>query len=166
MNWYCIYTKPLKEQPAAKFFRETIGLETYFPLLKRQKTIRRVRRVVTKPLFPRYLFCRFDPAAWYRAVRYSPEVVDVVSFGGQPVIVADELIAEMKRWAGAAVDVITLEPSLRPGDEVEITDGPMRGLRAVILHDRNDRNRVAVLLSVLEFQAQMLISRSQLARVV
>ena len=166
MNWYCIYTKPLKEEQTARFFRETIGLETYFPLLKRQKTIRRVRRVVTKPLFPRYLFCRFDPAAWYRAVRYSPDVVDIVSFGGQPAIVADELIGEIKRWAGAAVDVITLEPSLRPGDVVEVTDGPMRGLRAVILHHRTDRDRVAVLLSILEGQAQMLISRSQIARVV
>ena len=48
---------------------------------------------------------------------------------------------------------------------MEVIDGPMRGLEAVILHDRSDRDRVAVLLSILECGAQMMISRSQLAHV-
>ena len=165
MNWYCIHTKPLKEEQAARYFHETLGLETYFPRLKRQKTIRRVRRVVINPLFPRYLFCRFDPAIRFRAVRYAPEVIGVVSFGEQPTVVGDAIIEELKSWAGDAVDVITIQPGLRPGDLVEITDGPMRGLQAVILHERNDRDRVAVLLSMLEYGAHMMISRTQLVRV-
>ncbi len=165
MNWYCVHTRPLKEEHAVSFCRETLGLETYYPRLRRQKTIRRVRRIVTGPLFPRYMFCHFDMASHYRAVRYAPEVIDVVSFGGKPAVVEDALIGELRSWAGEAVDVITLQPSLRPGDRVEITDGPMRGLQAVILHGRDDRERVTVLLSILECQAQMMISRTQLARV-
>jgi len=163
MNWYCVHTRPLKEEQAAAFCRVTLGLETYYPRLKRQKTIRRVRRIVTGPLFPRYLFCHFDMALYYRAVRYAPEVIDVVSFGGKPAVVEDVLIEELRSWAGEAVDVITLQPSLRPGDRVEITDGPMRGLQAVILRGRDDRERVTVLLSILECRAQMMISRTQLA---
>jgi len=166
MNWYCVHTRPQKEEQAAGYCRETLGLETYYPRLRRQKTIRRVRRVVTGPLFPRYLFCRFDLAPHYRAVRYAPEVIDVVSFGGNPAVVEDALIEELRGWAGEGVDVITLQPSLRPGDRVEITDGPMRGLQAVILHGRDDRERVTVLLSILECRAQMMISRTQLARIV
>lgn len=165
MNWYCIHTRPLKENNVVAYLHETLGLETYFPRLKRQKTIRRVRRVVTGPLFPRYLFCNFDLSVRYRAVRYAPEVIDVVSFGERPAVVDDAMIAELRSWAGEAVDVITIQPSLRPGDQVEITDGPMRGLQAVILNSRNDRDRVTVLLSILECGAQMMISRSQLARV-
>jgi len=164
-NWYCVHTKPLKESQVATCLQQRLGLETYFPRLKRQRTIRRVRRVVTSPLFPRYLFCRFDLFTLYRAVRYAPEVIEIVSFGEQPTLVRDALIEELKGWAGEAVDVITLQPGLQPGDRVEITDGPMRGLPAVILHERNDRDRVAVLLSILECGAQMMISRSQLARV-
>jgi transcriptional antiterminator RfaH len=165
LSWYCVHTKPLKENQVATCLHERLGLETYFPRLKQQKTIRRVRRVVTGPLFPRYLFCRFDLFTRYRAVRYAPEVVEVVSFGERPTLVRDTMIEELKSWAGEAVDVITLRPDLQPGDMVEITDGPMRGLQAVILHERNDRDRVAVLLSILECGAQMMISRSQLARV-
>jgi transcriptional antiterminator RfaH len=165
MNWYCVHTKPLKEPQASVYFNETLELETYFPRLRQQKTIRRVRRIVTKPLFPRYLFCRFDLGTRYRAVRYAPDVIDVVSFGEQPAVVEDTIIDELKGWAGEGVDVITIQPGFKPGERVEVIDGPMRGLEAVILHDRSDRDRVAVLLSILECGAQMMISRSQLARV-
>ena len=164
MNWYCVHTRPLKEQHVASFLEERLGLESYFPQLRRQRTIRRVRRMVTGPLFPRYLFCRFDLGSHYRSVRYAPEIVDVVSFGQRPAVVGDAMIAELKGWAGEAVDLITLQPDFQPGDRVEIIDGPMRGLPAVILHCSNDSDRVAVLLSILECGAQMNISRTQLTR--
>jgi transcriptional antiterminator RfaH len=165
MNWYCIHTRPLKEQLVASHFEEMLGLETYFPRLRRLKTIRRVRRVVTNPLFPRYLFCRFDPFLGYRAVRYTPEVIAVVRFGEHPAVVDDAIIETLKDWAGESVDIITLQPDLSPGDQVEITDGPMRGLQAIILNSRHDSDRVTVLLSILECGARMMIGRSQLARV-
>ena len=165
MNWFCVQTKPLKESQVVVHFHETLGLETYFPLLRRNKTIRRVRRVVTSPLFPRYLFCRFDPLTRFRAVRYAPEVIGVVNFGGLPATVDDAIIDELKGWAGEAVDVITIQPDLRPGDLVEVTEGPMRGLQAVIMNERSDRDRVAVLLSILECGAHMNISREHLRRV-
>jgi transcriptional antiterminator RfaH len=164
VNWYCIHTKPRREQQVTTYLSGRLGVETYFPRLKRQKTIRRVRRTVTGPLFPRYLFSRFDLAGQYRAVRYAPEVIDVVSVGSRPAIVSDDLISELKLWAGEAVDLITIQPDLSPGDRVDIIDGPMRGLPAVILHIKNDSDRVAVLLSILECGAKMLIDRSQLAR--
>ena len=109
MNWYCVHTRPLKESQTVSYLQESLGLETYFPRLKRQRTIRRVRRIVTSPLFPRYLFCRFDSSDRYRAVRYAPEVIDVVSFGESPTIVSDAVIAELKSWAGEAVDVVTIQ---------------------------------------------------------
>lgn len=165
MNWFCIQTKPLKESQVVTHLRDTLDLETYFPLLRRNKTIRRVRRVVTSPLFPRYLFCRFDPQLHYRAARYAPDVIGVVSFGGGPAVVNDAIIEELKNWAGDAVNVITIQPDFRAGDLVEVTDGPMRGLQAVIMSERSDRDRVAVLLSILECQAHMIIHRDQLRRV-
>jgi transcriptional antiterminator RfaH len=166
MNWYCIHTRPLKEQSVSACLHDRLGLETYFPRLRRQKTIRRVRRVVTSPLFPRYLFCRFDLGSHYRPVRYAPDAIDIVSLGERPIMVGDGLIDELKSWAGDGVDLITIQPDLRPGDQVEIIDGPMRGLPAVILHASDDNDRVSVLLSILECGAHVNISRTQLARAV
>lgn len=162
MHWYCVHTRPKKEAQVVSYCNNMLGLETYFPRLRQYKTIRRVRRLVTEPLFPRYFFCRFEAPVSYRQVRYAPETIDIVHVGRHPAIVESSLIDDLKGWAGEAVDVLTLQPTFRAGDRVEITDGPMRGLPAVILHASDDRDRVAILLSILECGAQMTISRSEL----
>lgn len=161
-QWYCIHTKPQKEQQVASFCRENLGLETYYPRLRQKKTIRRVRREVIGPLFPRYFFCRFDPAQHYRSVRYAPDAIDLIHSGDAPAVVPESIIEDLKKWAGDALDILTIHPPLKPGQQVEITDGPLRGMPAVILHIHDDRDRVAVLLSLLQHGAQMTISRSQI----
>jgi transcriptional antiterminator RfaH len=163
VNWYCIHTRPKKEEQVAAYCRDTLALETYYPRLRQQKTIRRQRRQVVSPLFPRYLFCRFEPSASYRSVRYAPDAIDLVHVGTKPAVVTDRLIAELKHWAGDAIDIVTIHPPLRPGDPVEITEGPLTGF-ATILHTSDDRDRVAILLSLLQCGAQMVISRSQIRR--
>ena len=80
-------------------------------------------------------------------------------------VVGDALIAELKGWAGEAVDVITLQACFRPGERVRITDGPLRGLPAVIVTEMNGRERVAIVLSILERNVQTTISRWQIAKV-
>jgi transcriptional antiterminator RfaH len=165
MNWYCIHTRPQKEDGAANYLSEMLGIETYFPRLKREKIIRRAKRVVVGPLFPRYFFCHFDFAHRYRAVRYAPDVVEIVSFGNVPAVVDDSLIDGLKTWAGDAVDVLSIQPSLHPGDKLEIIDGPLRGLQAVLLHEMDGRERVSVVLSILERTVHAMISRCQLAPV-
>jgi transcriptional antiterminator RfaH len=164
-NWYCIHTRPQKESLVAAHCRVSLGLEVYYPQLRETRTIRRVRRVVTGPLFPRYLFCRFDAGQSYRAVRYAPDAVDVVHAGIQPAAVSDALIAELRAWAGDALDVISLRPALRPGDTVEITTGPLRGLPAVIVHTDDAHRRVSILLSLLQNEAHSVVSMDDVRRV-
>jgi transcriptional antiterminator RfaH len=161
-HWFCVHTRPRKEAGAEQFCRESLSLNTYFPRLKRLKNIRRVKRWVVGPLFPRYFFCRLNPSRSIRAVQYAPQVVGIVAFGGRPTIVEDAIIEQLKQWAGEAVDVVTVRPGFRPGDLVEIADGPLRGLEAVVLQEMSDRDRVAVLLSTLGCQARLIVSRSQL----
>lgn len=162
MNWYCIHTRPLKEDATSQYYRNSIGLETYCPHLRETRLIRRVRRSVTRPLFPRYLFCRFEPALHYRAVRYAPDAIDVVHCGRAPTIVSDELIHELKSWVGEALETDRLQPKLNPGDMVVIEQGPLMGLRAVVQHGVSDSERVTVLLSCLDWGARTVVPRTQL----
>ncbi|HKB90660.1 MAG TPA: KOW motif-containing protein, partial [Opitutaceae bacterium] len=114
------------------------------------------------PLFPRYVFCRFDLATAYRAVKYAPDASDIVLSGRDPATVSDTLINDLKEWADDVIDGTPVEPPFQRGDRVEIIGGPMRGVPAVILHTNNDRDRVAILLSILQHGAQMTISRAQI----
>lgn len=165
VSWYCVHTKPKKEAAAETYFRERLRLEVYYPRLKQRKTIRRVKRWVVGPLFPRYLFCRFELAEHYRTVRYAHEVIGIVSFGERPAIVEPAIIDQLKTWAGEAVDVVTIHPNPKPGALVEITDGAFRGLKAVVERDMSDQQRVALLLTTLAYQLRIVVNRDQIGPV-
>jgi transcriptional antiterminator RfaH len=162
VHWYCLHTKPLKEQQVAAYCTSCLGTETYFPRLRQYRVIRRQRRLVVRPLFPRYLFCRFDPAILYRAVRYAPDILDVVSNGSGPTVVPDALLQNLQSWAGSGVDIITLQPALRVGDQVEITTGPFQGFSGTILMESEERARVTLLLTFLQNGAHLSVDRSDL----
>lgn len=166
MNWYCLHTRPGRENDVLRSLNQQLCLETYFPRLRQMRRIRRVRRVVVEPLFPRYVFCRFDPVFQYRAVRYSQHVINVVNFGEEPAIVPEPLLQELKTWAGETMDLISAPPMLQSGDNVEIAEGPFQGLRAVILHETAACDRVAVLLSIFAMEARLTLHRSLLIKVV
>ena len=166
MNWFCVHTKPGKEQLVEHFLNEELSLETYYPRLKRKKTIRRVRREVIEPLFPRYLFCRFDQASDYRAVRYGRDINGLVGAGSQPIIVSNETIESLKSWAGEDQAIFTIaQTQMAPGDKVKITEGPMQGLDAIFLEETSQSERVTILLNLMDSEARAQIDRSQIERV-
>lgn len=162
MNWHCIHTKPQKEFQFEQHCCRRLDVETYCPQVREYRTVRRVRRVIVSPLFPRYVFCRFDPATTYRGVRYAPDAVDIVRIGNDPIIVADSLIAELRQWAGEMVDLTTIRRPLKSGDSVEIIQGPLRGLTAIIQQADETQDRVAILIALLASEARMTISRGLL----
>jgi transcriptional antiterminator RfaH len=163
MNWYAIHTKPRQEATAQRSL-EREAVETFYPKLRQRKTIRRVRKWVTGPLFPCYIFARFDPVVSSRLVKYANGVTNIVSFGGKPVTVADELIATIA--AHAEEEVVTIQPpAFRVGELVEVQTGPFRGLQGVFERELSDRDRVVILLEVMAKGARVQVSREQLEKV-
>jgi transcriptional antiterminator RfaH len=163
MNWYAIHTKP-RQETLAQSSLDREHVETFFPKLKRRRTIRRVRRWVTGPLFPCYIFARFDPVASGRLVKFANGVTNIVNFGGKPAIV-DEGILDAIR-AHAEDNVVTVTPvTFKPGDRVEIQAGPMQGLQGIFEREMSDRDRVVLLLDALAKGARVEVSRDQLEKV-
>ena len=163
MNWHAIHTKP-RQEAIARGSLEREVVETFLPKLRRQRTIRRVRRWVTGPLFPGYLFARFDSARSVRLVTYANGVTNIVSFGGKPARVDDAIIAEIRNRAEA--DVVTImPPKLRRGDRVEIQAGPFSGLQGVFDREISGQERVVILLDALARGAKFVVDRHQLERV-
>lgn len=161
--WYAIHTKHRQEALAQRSL-DREGVETFYPKLRQRKTIRRVRKWVTGPLFPCYIFARFDLTQSARLVKYATGVLKIVSFGAKPVVVADEIIASISYHADD--DVVTVEPPrFRAGELVEIQSGPLRGLQGVFARELSDRDRVVVLLEVLATGARVELARDQLEKV-
>lgn len=162
MDWYCVHTKPSKELLVEKYLQDELKLDTYYPRLRRHKIIRRVKRQVIEPLFPRYMFCKLDLATSLRAVSYGRDVIGIVRSGPTPTKVGEGTIRQIKAWAGENDAIITIEPeSLAKGDKVRVVAGPMQGLEAIFLNEISKGERVSILLDLMNAEARAEIDREQ-----
>lgn len=161
--WYIIHTKPRQEILAERNIK-VLGIETFYPKIKKEKIIRRKKRDLVLPLFPGYLFAYFNLENHYRMVHYASGVNKVVSFGDLPPTPLDEeVINEIK--ARLKDGCVSLEPlSLSNGDIVEIKDGPFEGLSAIFEREISDKERVVLLLDILSRQTRIVIDRQRVER--
>lgn len=95
---------------------------------------------VEQPLFPGYLFCRFDFQS-RRPVVTTPGVIQIVGFGRVATPLADE---EIKALQVAVSSGVAKQPwpFLELGEKVEIESGPLRGLEGVLLEFKGNRRLI------------------------
>ena len=157
MNWYAVNTKPRQEN-IAQLNLERLSVETFFPQLVQNKVIRRKKQRVVGPLFPGYLFVRFDIETHYRAVNYAQGVRGVVTFGSSPAEVDKEMIESIKSRFEEGYVVIP-PPSFEPGQRVRVQQGPLEGLEAVFESEIPAQQRVVLLMKALFYQARVVVDR-------
>jgi len=160
-NWYCIHTKPKCEHSAAAVVRELPGVETFCPRIRFQRSTRRGKVWFVEALFPSYFFARFDAAALIRAVKHSQNVIRVVEFGGIPVPVPEESIGQLRREMNQE-ELREIKVGIKVGDNVEVTEGPMRGLTGIVESVHSGDERVRILLEFLGRQSVVEISAGKL----
>ena len=126
-RWFLVYCQPNRETLAAAELANQ-GFSTFLPRLRR--TVRHARRFREKlsPLFPRYLFVRLTAAAPWRSINGTRGVVRIVQYGALPepvpVGIVEALMAQVdEEGLLASVD------SLSTGQRVEVTSGPLAGLK-------------------------------------
>jgi transcriptional antiterminator RfaH len=161
MQWYVIRTKPHQER-LAEFHLIQLSVETFLPLLKLQKKVRRQDKTVVEPLFPRYLFARFDVNDRYRAVNFSRGVLNIVEFGSKPAEVSEALIDGIKSRMNDGY-VTPRTEQFHKGQIVHITGGPLAGLEAVFVKELKEQHRVLLLLQALGFNAKLMIDIDHLS---
>ena len=145
-RWYAIRVASNWEKPTAQALR-CRGIEEFLPLYSQLRHWNGRSRSVERPLFPGYVFGRFDIADRL-SVLQVPGVVHIVSAGRTPVPVLDHEVAAVKRMLDARLPV---EPwqYLRIGDKVWIERGPLRGLEGIVVQFKGSY-RLVVSIAVLE----------------
>jgi len=121
------------------------GYQYFLPLYPRVNSHNPRNRDSHAPLFPGYLFCRFDV---YRRlpVLTTPGVVRVVGLGNVPVPIDD---AEICSIQSICRNKVPTEPcSFMVGERVRIVQGPLSDVEGVILRLK-DRLRLVVSVSLL-----------------
>jgi transcription antitermination factor NusG len=111
------------------------GYETFLPTyLERRKWSDRTKSLVI-PLFPGYIFCRFDINSRVPILMTSG-VNFVVGAGRTPVAVDESEIANLRQAVGSGKPILRC-PYKEVGETVEIEQGPLRGIRGTIVRIEN-----------------------------
>jgi transcription antitermination factor NusG len=146
--WYVVHTRPKCEHIAAALMAGLENVEAWCPRIRFQKNTRRGKVWFVEALFPSYFFAKFAPAESLRAVKYSQSVIKVVDFGGNLTPVPDRAIEELKAEM-KNIDICEVEVGVKVGDTVELTEGPMRGLKGIVNALLSGADRVRILLEFL-----------------
>lgn len=128
-NWYALYTRPNFEKRVDRELQR-MCLHAYLPLrpVLRQWSDR--KKWIEAPLFSCYVFVKAN--AKERLLALTPEgVVRMLGHHGQPSIIPDFEITAVKNMLAHDFDPEPI-PHLVPGDVLEITSGPLAGVRGVL----------------------------------
>lgn len=163
--WYAVRTKPKQEERADDNLRAW-KVETFTPRLKERRFTRYEAEptYAVKPLFPRYIFAKFNAQRLLHKVNYTRGVQNVVGFGEWPTPIDDKIIDLIK----AQVDedgFVKVGEEFKSGDKVKIKAGPLKSLVGVFERKIKDTDRVKILLTTVSYQSHLVIDRGMIEKV-
>ena len=162
MQWYVVQTKPRQEERAHYFLAEK-GFEVYLPKMEVVTVRGHKRKLLEKPLFPNYIFSRFDQQESLAHVRWTKGVVKILPVSSRPQPVDNEIVRSVMRLAQK--DGVIRKNSLKPKDKVRIVKGPFKDLLGIFEHWTSAQGRVRVLLNLINYQASVELHHSMLEKI-
>ena len=129
---------------------ERQGFETYYPRFQKQRKHARRLDTIMAPLFPRYIFVKFDLEMdrWH-AIHSTIGVKQLVSFGDKPGTVSQDIINDIRANENERgyINVYKQSP-FKKGDAVKMLNGPFSNIVGWI-EKASDDDRVTILLGLL-----------------
>lgn len=156
-NWYVLNTKPKKEFHVEKIFTEA-GFCIYNPKYKQNERV--------KPFFTGYEFIYFDFPEQYRLVKYTRGVKKIVGAQEGPTPIPEEVLDALKaREVNGLIELLKYGEVPELGDEIEVVEGPLKGLKGIFKRELSDADRVLILLNYVSYQGQLVIEKKKLKKV-
>jgi transcription antitermination factor NusG len=144
--WFALQVRTQHEKGVAQFLSGR-NYEWFLPTYKCRKLWSdRVKEVET-PLFPGYLFCRFNPLQRLPILQ-TPGVIQIVGYNRQPVAVEESEIQAIQMLVVSGLPKQPW-PFLHTGDTVQIESGPLRGMTG-ILTDFKGKHRLIISITLLQ----------------
>lgn len=155
-GWHVVAAKPRKERFAEINLRLQ-GFDTFWPNIRSAVRRRGKAAQVLEPMFPGYLFVRFNRERdRWQAINGTMGVQRLIcANGGLPAPVPAGAMREMFErcpqgtWEADA-------PRLQPGQQVDLIGGPFTGLSGRF-EEMVSRDRVRVLMSLLESEVSVVM---------
>lgn len=133
-QWYALYVRPRHEKAVCSQL-EAKRQEAFLPLYRSRNKWADRWKTVSLPLFPGYVFCRFD-IAHRSSIMAASGIVDIVRVGSEPAAVEAAQIDAIRLIVNSA-NFVEPFPHLVKGDRVVMQGGPFSGLSGTLMEVRN-----------------------------
>jgi transcription antitermination factor NusG len=145
-SWYALRVRSNHETVVQSGLRSR-GFEEFLPVYRAKARWSDRVKVTQRPLFPGYVFARFDPSNRL-PVLMLPGFVHIVGFGNGPEPVDEKELHAIRRFVDSGLP-ITPWPYLREGEMVVVQYGALSGLEGIVLRAA-DSLRLVVSLNLLQ----------------
>lgn len=144
-HWFALTVKPRHEKTVAQSLRNR-GLEDFLPLYSARRRWSDRVKAVEFPLFPGYVFCRFDYDL-RSPVLSTPSVTSIVGFANLPTPISEDEIIAVRTILASGLPAQPW-PVVRVGQCIRIEHGSLTGLEGILIREK-DSLRVVVSLKLL-----------------
>ncbi|MGD0435985.1 MAG: UpxY family transcription antiterminator [Bryobacteraceae bacterium] len=156
LPWFAARVRSNYERTAASHLRGR-GIQEFTPSYKSERIRSDRRKEIDQPLFPGYVFCRFNPNDRL-PVLSVPGVVGLVGFGKTPAPIPEHEIERIRAMVQSGL-LIRPWPFLQVGQNVLIEHGPLAGFEG-ILDDVKGQCRLVVSIHLLRRSVSAEVDRS------
>ena len=157
--WFALQVRSRWEGTTAGLLRGK-GLETLLPTYTTKRKWSDRFKVVEAPLFPGYVFCRFDVHNRL-PVLITPGVISVVGRGKTPIAVDDKEILSIQAAIGSGIHMEPW-PYLEIGERVRVKDDVLDGMEGILTNFRGS-DRVVISVTLLRRSVALEIDRSRIS---
>jgi transcription antitermination factor NusG len=158
-SWYALQVRSRKEGYVASQIQGQ-GYECLLPTYKSVRKWSDRMKEIEQPLFPGYLFCRFDFQN-RRPVITTPGVLQIVGYGRTAAAVSDEEIQALQLAVASEMPKQPW-PYLEVGQRVRVNYGTLSGLEGILVNVKGN-HRVVLSVTLLQRSVAMEVETSWLS---
>jgi len=147
-KWYVVYTQPRAEKKAGEYLAEK-NIRFYLPLVTTIRQWSDRKKKVELPLFPSYLFVYVSQREYYEVLNITG-ISRYLFFEGKAATISQKEIDKIKMLLNSDIDMEVSHNEILPGELIEITHGPLRGIRGEMVQYKGER-KVAIRIKQIDF---------------
>ena len=151
-KWFAVRVRTRYEKKVASSL-DYRGIDSFLPVYRANRKWSDRVAEIDLPLFPSYVFGRFDPSSKLNVLTV-PGVIEIVGNGASPTPVDNFEIAAQQAAVRSGF-MLTPWPFLKIGESVRLVAGPLRNVTGILTAFKGDRK---LILSVTLLQRSVAVS--------
>jgi transcription antitermination factor NusG len=155
--WFALAVKPRFDKAVARAL-ETKGFQTFLPLYKKQHKYKARSKEFELPLFPGYVFCRFNVLTRL-PILITPGVTQILGAGNTPIALSETEIASLQTAIQANIPLQPF-PFVQVGQKVRVSQGVLTGVEGIVMGFKQHL-RLVISITLLRRSVLLEIDRDQ-----